>query len=59
MVITDLNQPNVNYFAVCGKWLDKEQDDGLISRDLEVYTDLAEVRKGSYRFRKTCLFFFR
>lgn len=46
MVITDLNNPDVNYYAICGKWLDKEKDDGLISRDLDLFTDLAEIRKG-------------
>lgn len=46
VVITDLNNPDVNYYAICGKWLDKEKDDGLISRDLDLFTDLAEIRKG-------------
>jgi hypothetical protein len=32
--ITDLHDPNTKYVAVCNKWLAKDEDDGLISRDL-------------------------
>ena len=36
----------MNYFGTCGKWLDKEQDDGLICRDIEVFSDVSDIRKG-------------
>jgi hypothetical protein len=45
-VVTDLSHPDEHYFALCSKWLDKEKDDGLISRDLDVHTDLLHFRKG-------------
>jgi hypothetical protein len=46
VVITDLKDPNVNYFCPCSKWLDKNEDDGQISRDLIATDDLFSVRKG-------------
>ena len=29
-----MQDPNTKYIAVCNKWLAKDEDDGLICRDL-------------------------
>lgn len=43
--MTDLKDPNKNYFCPCSKWLDKNEDDGLISRDLIATDDPLTARK--------------
>ena len=45
IVITDLKNPKVNYFCPCGKWLDRNEDDGLICRDLVATDDPYAFRK--------------
>jgi hypothetical protein len=45
IVVTDMKDPKVNYHCPCGKWLDKNKDDGLISRDLLATDDLKSVKK--------------
>ena len=50
VVITDLKDPKINYFCPCSKWLAKDEDDGLISRDLPATDDLTTIRKGNLIF---------
>ena len=52
IVVTDLKDPKVNYFCPCSRWLDKNEDDGLISRDLVSTDDLLSIRKGAILFFK-------
>ena len=50
IVITDLKDPKVNYYCLCSKWLDKNKDDGLISRVLEATDNILSIRKeGKYK----------
>ncbi len=50
IVVCDMKDPKVNYYCPCGKWLDKNKDDGLISRDLLATDDLLSVKKiGKYK----------
>lgn len=45
VVVTDLKNPKVNYFCPCSRWLDKNEDDGLICRDLPANDDPLMFRK--------------
>lgn len=51
IVITDLKDHlKTKYFCVCKKWLAKDQDDGLICRDLVAYPDVLDIRlKSKYK----------
>ena len=45
VVITDLKDATVKFFFPCGKWLAKDEGDGLISRELKAYVDPLGIRK--------------
>ena len=47
IVITDLKDPNVNYYCPCSRWLSKDEDDGLISRDLLATDDIFSIKKSN------------
>jgi hypothetical protein len=45
LVVTDLKQPRVKYFVPCSRWLAKDEDDGLICRDLPATDDHMSIHK--------------
>lgn len=45
VVIVDLKDPNVNFYCLCSKWLDKNKEDGLICRDLIASDDPLAIKK--------------
>ncbi|RNA20950.1 lipoxygenase homology domain-containing 1, partial [Brachionus plicatilis] len=45
IVIIDLKDPKISYYCLCSKWLDKNIDDGLISRDLIASDDPLDIKK--------------
>lgn len=45
IVITDLKDPGIKYFFPCGKWLAKDEGDGLICRELIAHVDPLGIRK--------------
>ena len=49
IVVTDLRDPKTKYIAICNKWLAKDEDDGLISRDLPLKKEGIEVKKSKKR----------
>jgi len=44
--VTDLKNRRWKYYFPCGQWLAKDEDDGLICRDLVGSQDPLGVRKG-------------
>ncbi|CAF5154845.1 unnamed protein product, partial [Rotaria magnacalcarata] len=49
IVVTDLYEPKVRYYANCNKWLAKDEDDGQISRDLKLHKDIKSGTTNKYK----------
>ncbi|CAM2710921.1 unnamed protein product [Rotaria socialis] len=49
IVVTDLYEPKVRYYANCNKWLAKDEDDGQISRDLKLHKDIKSGTINKYK----------